>query len=84
MFKVHSFVVVAVGLITSVLAGCRSDSGTEQVRPAWNDIAVIRENVESPRAHFVAYPDKNTAINADLANHKKFQILNGNWAFNYA
>jgi beta-galactosidase len=84
MFKVHSFVVVAVGLITSVLAGCRSDSGTEQVRPAWNDIAVIRENVESPRAHFVAYPDKNTAINADLANHKKFQTLNGNWAFNYA
>lgn len=84
MFKIPSLPVVAVCLVAGASAGCRGDTGAGQARPAWNDIAVVRENTEPPRAHFVAYPDRDAAVNADLANHKKFRTLNGDWAFNYA
>ena len=51
-------------------------------RPAWNDIEVIRENVEAPRAHFVGYPSREAAI-ARGANDR-FQSLNGLWRFHYS
>jgi beta-galactosidase len=47
----------------------------EERRPAWNDINVIRDNVEAPRAHFVAF----------RAGGERARIsLNGNWKFHYS
>jgi len=54
------------------LAACSGDGP----RPAWNDIDVIRENVEAPRAHFVPYRI------ADADTYRK--SLNGDWKFNYS
>ena len=44
----------------------------EGERPHWNNIQVIRENVEPPRAHF------------QPATDAWFQSLNGDWKFNYS
>lgn len=54
-------------------SGCTDDS----VRPHWNNIDVIRENVEAPRAHFVANRNANTGVPHRLS-------LNGNWKFHYS
>lgn len=47
----------------------------EEQRPAWNDINVIRENVEAPRAHFVP-------VRADGETFRK--SLNGDWQFSFS
>lgn len=48
----------------------------EDQRPAWNDIDVIRENTEAPRAHFVA-----TRSNPD---DQRLLSLNGDWNFKFS
>ncbi len=62
------------------LVGCSNESG----RPHWNNIDVIRENVEAPRAHFVAYATSEEALAGNLAANSRYQSLNGDWKFNYA
>jgi len=54
------------------LAACTQDAS----RPAWNDIDVIRDNTEAPRAHFVPFRsgDENSFRRS----------LNGNWKFSYS
>ncbi|MEM7431241.1 MAG: glycoside hydrolase family 2 TIM barrel-domain containing protein [Pseudomonadota bacterium] len=52
------------------VAGC--DTATE--RPHWNNIDVIRENVEAPRAHFI--PQRGGG--------SFYRQLNGHWYFNYS
>jgi beta-galactosidase len=46
-------------------------------RPYWNDIDVIRENTEQPRAHFVPCPDR------DCSDNPWRKSLNGTWKFSY-
>jgi beta-galactosidase len=48
----------------------------EEQRPAWNDINVIRDNVEAPRAHFIPF----RAGGGDSFR----KSLNGTWKFNYS
>jgi beta-galactosidase len=55
-----------------------------QDRPYWNDIGVIRENTEAPRAHFVPYPDRAGALAGDLAANPWHQSLDGTWKFHYS
>ncbi|MEL7187749.1 MAG: hypothetical protein AAFN50_15145, partial [Pseudomonadota bacterium] len=63
-----------IALVGPVLfAACDPPAGE---RPAWNDINVIRENVEAPRAIFTAQR------NDDDASY--YQSLNGDWKFNYS
>jgi len=69
-------------LLTGIAHGDEGDAG--QQRPAWNDIAVIRENAESPAAHFVPYRSRDAAINGDTSANPWLRSLNGNWKFNYA
>jgi len=52
-----------------------STSSAEEQRPAWNDINVIRDNVEAPRAHFV--PARGTGDTFRKS-------LNGDWQFSYS
>lgn len=66
--------------LTLLLVGC-GDIGN---RPHWNNVDVIRENVEAPRAHFVAYATAEGALAAELESNSRYRSLNGNWKFNYA
>ena len=63
-----------------MVAACSGDNP----RPAWNDIDVIRENVEAPRAHFVPYRSVDAALAGDEAGNRWRQSLNGNWKFSYS
>lgn len=67
-------------LLALVLAACGNDNS----RPHWNNIDVIRENAEAPRAHFIAYPGASAALAAELTSNERYRSLNGDWKFNYA
>jgi beta-galactosidase len=77
-----TFSVASAFFVLSFAISCATSPMTSGGRPAWNDIDVIRENVESPRAHFVAYPDREEALSK--GNNLHFQSLNGAWKFNYS
>ncbi len=62
--------IAAMVLLTSLIA-----CAPEGPRPHWNNIDVIRENVEAPRAHFVPVRD---------SGETKRLSLNGDWKFNYS
>jgi len=57
-----------------------SQAGAE--RPAWNDINVIRENTEAPRAHFIPY--RNSPPTGDAGEDRWHKSLNGSWKFNFS
>jgi beta-galactosidase len=69
--------IVSAVIATSLLSACADDTMNSDSRPAWNDINVIRENTEAPRAHFVPYRE-------DTAANPWMMSLNGEWKFNYA
>ena len=54
----------------------------ENKRPAWNDIDVIRENVESPRAHYQPYLSEAAALQSQQGENQL--SLNGKWKFKYS
>lgn len=56
---------------------------TTATDPAWNDIEIIRENVERPRAHYIAYPDLQEARSGSRTHAYRMQ-LDGDWSFNYS
>ena len=67
-----------------LFAGVHADDGASVARPAWNDIGVIREFAEPPRAHFVSYSDPESAIAGDRAPGAWHRSLNGRWKFRYS
>ena len=69
-------------IASALLISCTTAPISIGSRPAWNDINVIRENVELPRAHFVAYADRETALSG--GSNPNFQSLNGLWKFHYS
>lgn len=75
-----SFFIVALFL----LASCDTNNDIDGSRPAWNDIDVIRENTEPPRAHFTPYRNTSDALAGDVSANPWFKSLNGAWKFNYA
>ena len=58
-------------------SGCVSEN-----QPAWNDVKIIHENVEQPRAFYIPYLDEKNA----LASRQQSNILslNGEWKFSHA
>ena len=62
---------ILVAAVFALIAPCLA----EERRPAWNDINVIRDNVEAPRAHFVPSRVDDEAGRVSL---------NGNWKFHYS
>lgn len=59
-------------------------SATASERPHWNNIDVIRENTEAPRAHFIPWPDSNSAITGVRSENEFLLSLNGEWKFHYS
>lgn len=52
--------------------------------PHWNNIDVIRENTEPPRAHFAPYPNEPLALESDPEKNPYALSLNGIWKFHYS
>jgi len=67
-------------LLALTVYGC----ATADERPAWNDIGVIRQNTEAPRANFHAYPDRAAALRGDVSADDNYRTLNGVWKFQYS
>lgn len=67
------FVSVLALFVIGLVACTKYSSGN---RPSWNDINVIRENTEAPRAHFI--PGR-----VDPSDIRQLS-LNGTWRFNYS
>ena len=82
MYPRIAFRVIAPTLVIAVSLAASMSIASE--RPHWNNIDIIRENVEAPRAHFVAWPDAESAIRGDLAGNPWWQSLNGDWKFHYS
>ena len=53
-------------------------------RPYWNDIEIIRENVEAPRASFTGYSNRDDALARNISANEFYQSLNGMWKFHYS
>ena len=73
-----------IAVIAAGVVACSGGSLDFSARPHWNNIDVIRENVEIPRAHFVAYRSAASALAGDLSANSRYQSLNGDWKFNYS
>jgi len=80
--RTRTFSVAGIFIALTFLTSCMTSPITGGSRPAWNDINVIRENVELPRAHFVAYPNREEALSG--GSNPNFQSLNGPWKFHYS
>ena len=70
--------------MTVLFAACSGPDPGHAVPAHWNDIGVIREHAEPPRAAFLGYPGPNGALRRDPAGNSRFMSLNGNWKFAYS
>ena len=75
---------IAFSLAMLLLIGTPELIAKSEKRPYWNDIEVIRENTEAPRAWFIPYPDREGAISRNLEGNDYFRSLNGTWKFHYS
>ncbi len=76
--------VLAPALLCTWMSACTNDAGDDEARPAWDDINVIRENTEEPRAHFIPYRNAEDALAGNVDSNPWFLSLNGAWKFHYA
>lgn len=68
-----------------IMSSCSNPDAKKDIhRPAWNDVNIIRENTEKPRAHFVSYPSEEGALLNQIEQNTKHLSLNGRWKFNYS
>ena len=49
----------------------------------WNDLSVLHQNREAPRATMMVYADETKAIAYDRTQSRWFTSLNGAWNFNW-
>ena len=52
--------------------------------PDWSNLQVIQVNTEKPRATFYSYPSKTVASTFDRDQSPWFQLLNGEWKFDWS
>jgi beta-galactosidase len=71
-------------LLVAALALDAGQPASADDRPAWNDIEVIRENTEEPRAHFVAFRSVDAALAGEITANARYLSLNGEWKFQFA
>ncbi|MEH6549869.1 MAG: glycoside hydrolase family 2 TIM barrel-domain containing protein [Pseudomonadales bacterium] len=82
---------IVLGLLLPIfLSACSGEKDTGlpesdilEPRPAWNDINIIRENVESPRAWFQPFASREEALTGNIDSSNRHMSLNGHWKFNY-
>ena len=69
--------------LACVISSCVRTPSEVEEQPHWNNINVIRENTERPRAHFTPYRNNDDAPIADREANPKMMSLNGSWKFFY-
>ena len=84
MFRRYFFFLFLILGSLMIMSCDNPDSQKSSNPPAWNNIAIIRENVEMPRAHFIAYPTIEGALANNTDQNEKYLSLNGHWKFNYS
>ncbi len=52
-----------------------------QVRPEWDNPAIVHVGTQKPHATMMAYPSSELARTADRAKSPWFELLNGTWKF---
>ena len=78
-YTLSRLVIYATALITSLLYSLTAVS-----KEPWQDINVIAQNKEAPRAAFVAYPSIEQARLGDKYASEFFKSLNGTWQFKWS
>jgi beta-galactosidase len=78
------FFPIAFSVALLLLIGMPELMAKAEKRPYWNDIEVIRENTEAPRAWFIPYPGREGALSRNLEGNDYFRSLNGTWKFHYS
>src|SRR5215831_13217807 len=63
--------------VTVLLAG----AAFAQVRPEWDNPAIVHVGTEKPHATMMVYPSSELARTGDRASSPWFQLLNGTWKF---
>jgi beta-galactosidase len=77
--------ICASGLILGLISlSAQGAGGPDSVTPHWNNIDVIRENAEPPRAHFVPQANRAAALADGQKTGEFFRSLNGEWKFHYS
>lgn len=77
--------ICASGLILGLISlSAQGAGGPDFVTPHWNNIDVIRENAEAPRAHFVPQANRAAALADGQKTGEFFRSLNGEWKFHYS
>jgi beta-galactosidase len=71
-------------LAAVVLLNAAAVAGPDADPPHWNNIDVIREHAEAPRAHFVPHADRAGALAGSLSGNPRIKSLNGTWKFHYS
>lgn len=66
-----------------VLIGGLNFALAESAQLDWENPSVLQTGTETPRATFYAYPDAGSARSFDRAKTPWFQLLNGDWKFNW-
>ena len=66
------------------LLGAWSCSEKRAATMKWNDIEVIRENTLEPRAHYIAFADRESARARDVSANPWYMSLNGTWKFKFS
>ena len=49
----------------------------------WNDLSILHQNREAPRATMMVYADEARAVAYDRTQSRWFASLNGAWSFNW-
>ena len=75
---------VTIPLAIGLSAACSERHGENGVPAYWNDVGVIRQNAEPPRASFVAFPGPGETLEGDLAGNPRSMSLNGTWKFSFS
>ena len=81
------FVICMLGLLNPGFSAEQPDTAsvsTENTAPNWNNLNVLQENREYPRATSVAYPDTRSALSFDKSKTPWRKSLNGNWKFKWS
>ncbi|NDV61492.1 DUF4981 domain-containing protein [Puniceicoccales bacterium CK1056] len=74
-------------ILLSLLAiSCQNGVNAGEVRPEWDNPAVIQVNTEAPRVTFIPFPDRESAL-GDIDHPKassRYMTLSGSWAFKWS
>ena len=69
------------GSVVMILLGVASLGSAAELRPEWDDPAVIRVNAEKSRATFMAYPSVEAARAGEKSASPWVLSLDGQWRF---